>query len=233
MVVPPSNERSDASRWSHGWFYHTFFDRPLAEARRVVIDLVPHGASVLDIGCGTGELCCGLRAIKTRRVVGVDLSRRMLQYARTHSRFDDIVYEYGDATNLSTISTGEYDYATVLLLLHEIPREQRLKVLDESLRVARHAIVVDSHVPLPRNAHAAALHIVELMGGREHHNSFTDYLATGGIEDLLPQLMPPVLALRRLTFWHGCRDAVVLSRHGAAAAGNEVDRPGSPNSAYS
>jgi SAM-dependent methyltransferase len=221
MEAPQSIKSQDTSKWSHGWFYHTFYDRPLEEARRVVIDLVPHGASVLDIGCGTGELCCGLRANKTHRVAGVELSRRMLRYARAHSKYDDIIYEYGDATNLSTISTGEYDYATVLFLLHEIPHEQRLKVLDESLRVARHVIVVDSHVPLPRNAHSAALHIVELMGGREHHNSFKDYLAMGGIEVLLPQLMPPVLSLRRLTFWHGCRDAVVLSRDGTAASGSD------------
>jgi SAM-dependent methyltransferase len=212
MGRPQSIDGRDASRWSHGWFYHTFFDGPLAEARRVVIDLVPHGACVLDIGFGTGELCCGLRADKTHRVAGVEMSRRMLQYARAHSTFDDIIYEYGDATNLSAIDAGAYDYATMLFLLHEIPRAQRLRALNEALRVARRAIVVDSHVPLPLNVHAAALHVVELMGGCGHYASFSDYLATGGIEGLLPELMPPVSALRRITFWHGCRDAVVLSR---------------------
>ena len=208
----------DTSRWSHGWFYHTFFDRPLAEARRVVMDLVPRGASVLDIGCGTGALCSGLRAARSCRVVGVEMSRKMLRYARAHSRFDDIAYEYGDATNLDTIDTGTYDYATVLFLIHEIPLRQRLEVLNESLRVARHAIIVDSHVPLPRNIFSTALHAVELMGGREHHESFADYLATGGIGGLLPQLTPPVETLRQVTFWHGCRKAVVLSRQGEAAA---------------
>jgi SAM-dependent methyltransferase len=202
----------DASRWTHGWFYHAFFDRPLEEARRVVINLVPEGASVLDIACGTGELCCGLWATKGCRVVGVDLSHRMLAFARAHSRFDDIVYVHGDATDLRDVKSGEFDYATILFLIHEIPAEHRVMVLEEALRVARQVVVVDSHVPLPRNAHAAALHIVESIGGREHYGSFANYLAAGGIMGVLPGLPMPPSVLHRSTFWHGCRDVVVLSR---------------------
>ncbi len=175
-------------------------------------------ASVLDIACGTGELCCELRAAKGCRVVGVELSHRMLRFARVHSRFSDIDYMHGDATNLDNVESGEYDYATILFLVHEIPAEQRLRVLEEALRVAGHVVVVDSHVPLPRNAHAAALHVVESMGGREHHGSFVDYLARGGIMGVVSRLEPPVSVLRSMTFWHGCRDAVVLSRQGVSQA---------------
>jgi SAM-dependent methyltransferase len=164
-MVTHAGATKDASRWSHGRFYHTFFDRPLAEARRVVVDLVPEGASVLDIACRTGELCCELRAAKECRVVGVELSQRMLAFARAHSRLDNVVYVHGDATNLKDVKTGEFDYATILFLLHEISAEQRVGVLKEALCAARQAVVVDSHVPLPRNVHAAALHVVELMGG--------------------------------------------------------------------
>jgi SAM-dependent methyltransferase len=201
----------DAGRWSHGWFYHAFFDRPLEEARRVVIDLVPEGARVLDIACGTGELCSGLRAAKGCRVVGIELSRRMLAFARAHTRFDDIVYRYGDAADLKDVKTGEFDFATILFLMHEISAEHRVMVLEEALRVARQVVVVDSHVPLPRNMHAAALHTVELLGGREHYGSFTDYLAAGGITGVLSGLQDRPTVLHRSTFWHGCRDIVVIS----------------------
>ena len=43
--------------------------------------LIPAGASVLEVGCGTGGLLGGLRAV---RKVGVDLSERRITAARTH-----------------------------------------------------------------------------------------------------------------------------------------------------
>jgi hypothetical protein len=51
-VVP-----KDKSRFSDGWIYHRLFDPPLAETRRVVLGLIQPGSSVLDIACGTGEMC--------------------------------------------------------------------------------------------------------------------------------------------------------------------------------
>jgi ubiquinone/menaquinone biosynthesis C-methylase UbiE len=200
------------TRWSHGWFYHAFFDGPLGESRRIVVDLVPEGASVLDIASGTGAFCSDLRAAKVCRVVGVDLSRRMLRYAEAHRHFDDIRYLYGDATCLDAVGPGEFDYATILFLLHELPAAQRLLVLEEALRVARHVVVVESHVPFPVNVHAAALHIVEVMGGREHHARFADFLARGGIAGVMSGLRTGAAVVHRSIFWHGCRDVVVLRR---------------------
>jgi len=43
---------------------------------------IPFGASVIDVGCGTGQLACFL-ALKDRRVLGVDYSQHSLDLART------------------------------------------------------------------------------------------------------------------------------------------------------
>jgi SAM-dependent methyltransferase len=48
-------------------------------ARRLDAE-IPFEASVIDVGCGTGQLACFL-AIKSRRVVGVDYSQRSLALA--------------------------------------------------------------------------------------------------------------------------------------------------------
>ncbi len=45
------------------------------EVERLCRFLVPEGASVLEIGCGTGDL---LRALRPRRGLGSDLSPRMV-----------------------------------------------------------------------------------------------------------------------------------------------------------
>lgn len=51
--------------------------------RRTLRELgLPHGSTVLDIACGTGDLCRGL-AERGLRPIGVDLSLGMLQAART------------------------------------------------------------------------------------------------------------------------------------------------------
>jgi SAM-dependent methyltransferase len=49
-------------------------------ARRVDAE-IPFGASVIDVGCGTGQLACFL-ALKQRKVLGVDYSQRSLRLAQ-------------------------------------------------------------------------------------------------------------------------------------------------------
>jgi len=49
------------------------------EIERLCTLLIPPGASVLDVGCGTGDL---LHALQPRRGVGLDLSPRMVEIAR-------------------------------------------------------------------------------------------------------------------------------------------------------
>ncbi|MBU1699519.1 MAG: class I SAM-dependent methyltransferase [Candidatus Eisenbacteria bacterium] len=200
------------NRFTHGAVYHALYDRPLAAARRVVIDYVPEESSVLDIACGTGELCFELASRKNCRVVGVDLSRRMIEYARKRNRSSQIRFEQGDATRLSGYAIDTFDYATILLLLHEVPREIQIAALCEALRVARKAVVVDSQVPLPRNLHGIALRIVEASGGRSHYRPFADYLAAGGIGGILSDPRIKASPVNRSTFWHGCREVIVLQR---------------------
>src|SRR5690606_38920620 len=51
--------------------------------KRTLRDLaLPHGSTVLDIACGTGDLCRGLADLGLRPI-GVDMSLGMLQAART------------------------------------------------------------------------------------------------------------------------------------------------------
>ena len=47
----------DKSLFYYGTIYHRVIDGKLEEARQAIVDLVPEESSVVDIGCGTGELC--------------------------------------------------------------------------------------------------------------------------------------------------------------------------------
>lgn len=59
--------------------------------------------SVLDVGCGTGELACRL-ARRGIEVVGVDPAVASLDVARTKPRSDAIRWIHGDATSLPDLS---------------------------------------------------------------------------------------------------------------------------------
>src|SRR5258708_7796173 len=57
--------------------------------------LVPEEQSVLEIGCGTGDL---LAALKPSRGVGIDSSDSMVQIART--KYPELNWQQGDPQNL-------------------------------------------------------------------------------------------------------------------------------------
>ncbi|GAB4126716.1 MAG: hypothetical protein Kow001_22350 [Acidobacteriota bacterium] len=207
------------SRFTHGAVYHALFDQPLARARAAVLDAVPARSRIVDIACGTGQLCYELATRKDCQVVGVDLSPRMIAFARRHSGHANVRFEIGDGADLSCLEPDSFDFATILFLLHEIPRETQVAVLNEALRVAQKAIVVDSQVPLPKNLHGLALRVVEALGGPEHYRIFADYLAGGGIGGILADSRVRATAARGFLFWHGCRHLVVLDRRTMAQHG--------------
>lgn len=74
--------------------------------------LIPQGLSILDVGCGTGQL---MAALKPSRGVGIDLSPEMLQAARAnHPEFE---YVLGDAEAPDTTAAveGKFD----IIVLHD------------------------------------------------------------------------------------------------------------------
>jgi len=164
----------------------------------------------LDIACGTGELCFELAALKRCQVVGLDLSQRMIEFARKRNRYDTVRFLHGDGADLANLEPQIFDFATILFLLHEIPRQIQIAVVNEALRVARKTIIIDSLAPLPKNLHGIALRIVEGIGGPQHYRSFANYLAAGGISGILAKVDISVTVVQRSVFWYGCRDMAVL-----------------------
>jgi SAM-dependent methyltransferase len=87
--------------------------------------LVPEGLSVLELGCGTGDL---LHALKSRRGVGVDFSGEMIRIAR--EKYPGLEFREADIENLE--SWGEtFD---VLILADLVGH---LQDIEETLRSLR------------------------------------------------------------------------------------------------
>jgi ArsR family transcriptional regulator len=108
-----------------------------------LLALLPEGAVVADLGCGTGSVLADL-APNVARVIGVDSSQEMLKAARQRTREADNVEVHRAPLESLPIQDGECDAATMFLALSYVDEPSR--ALGEMARVLRpggQAVVVD------------------------------------------------------------------------------------------
>lgn len=106
-----------------------------------VIDFIagiPAGAMVLDVGCGHGRHARPL-ALTGHRVVGFDVSRRLLEIARTTSsssrQFGALAWLGADTTALP-FRDATFDAAICIAVIHHLPTERdRRRAVSEIRRV--------------------------------------------------------------------------------------------------
>ncbi len=179
-----------SSAYVDGWPYAMVFDRLLAPVHRFVAKQVAGADQVIDICCGTGSLAVRL-ASQCQRVMGVDLSPRMIRHARrscAERGLDNLQFDVRDASDLADIDDGAFEVATLVLGLHEMPAALRANVLSEALRVSQRALVVDYAVPLPRNWASALYLASEIACGPRHLAHFVSYNKRRGLDPLLREV---------------------------------------------
>lgn len=170
-----------------GWIYRKFIDPSLAGIRKRVARLVPEGSKVLDVGCGTGDQLL-LLASKIQHGVGVELSESMINTCRhqvDQQKITNCEFILADATNLSEFQDHSFDYAMSSMVIHEMPAEKRMPVLQEIKRVGKLVILVDWIYPQPSFWKKTATHIVERLAGREHYSGFQSFMEGEGMPALL------------------------------------------------
>ena len=101
---------TERDRWiTRNGYYHRLLAHNFAL-------LIPKGSSVIEIGCGTGQL---LAAMEPARGVGLDLSPKMVERARIN--FPDLDFQVGDVEDLTL--DEKFDYvilSDVIGYLHDV-----------------------------------------------------------------------------------------------------------------
>jgi len=182
--------RKRQEHFYEGGLYHLLIDPTLVRLRRLIRGQVKPGTTLIDFGCGTGELLFFL-ADWCSDLVGVETSKRMWSYGSRRARsrgHNKVRLIYGDGARLDNLPTGSFDYATSCMVLHEMPGSQRLPLLREMQRLARTLILVDYRVPPPPNLEARICRLVERLAGRRHYHNYTNFMKTGGLPPLLKNL---------------------------------------------
>ena len=101
-----------------------------------IVELIPPGASVLDLGCGNGGLLARLRRQGCRNIMGIELDEKaILACVR---RGLDVVQADLDH-GLSAFADGQFDFVVLSQTLQAVMDVQG--VLKEILRVGRQGII--------------------------------------------------------------------------------------------
>ncbi len=132
-LAPAPNPRPAVQDDAHG--PTSIFHQHRLDHQRIA-ELIPPGASVLDLGCGSGTLLAGLRETDHRRLVGVELDEQKI-LSGIGRGLDVIQADLN--RGLGVFATGQFDCVVLSQTLQAVQNVEG--VLTEMVRIGRTCIV--------------------------------------------------------------------------------------------
>ena len=183
------NPTTGVTSWYDGFLYRAIMGPPAKLVAKSVAELIEENSGVLDVGCGVGQLAFILSE-KCRQVMGIDFSRKMVEYASIQKERRNILnvdFTYGDAAKVSEIFSQSFDYVTATMCLHEMDYQLRHRVIAGCLELTDQVIIVDYLSPFPKNILGTVQTFIELCGGKQHYAGFKDWQERGGMDGFIKQ----------------------------------------------
>jgi ubiquinone/menaquinone biosynthesis C-methylase UbiE len=100
---------------------------------REISNLIEENSSVLDVGCGSGEISANILKKKQLKLKGIDILVRP-DAAIQVEEYDGINFPYPD---------NSFDYVIFIDVLHHTPKPEIL--IKEAARVAKHYVIIKDH----------------------------------------------------------------------------------------
>ena len=143
----------DKFHWYDGWFYDKFIAPNQDGTFRIMQAMMDKDSTIVDVGCGTGRFVFQAGK-KFDSVVGVDLSSRNIKLANQmlgKIEQPNISFLHANAEELIDHLDGKFDYSTISYVIHEMPVDIRMKILESLKAISNEIIIGDYFVPQPRN----------------------------------------------------------------------------------
>ena len=177
-------------------------DRALSPLREDILNKIKFGESIIDIGCGSGDLL--LKA--SRKIsygIGIDIDVHMIRHAqheKDKKRLNNLKFIHGDIINNSIPS---HDIATCTLLIHSVAEETAIKILTIMLKASKKVIVADFDTEQV-GLFSIFTELDELISG--HYFNYRMYMKREGMFHYINKLSISVLKIENskingMTIW--------------------------------
>ncbi len=173
------------SRWAP---VYDAFEIILSNIRKKIIqEINPINKSILDVATGTGSLAIEL-SNSAEKVIGIDLSSKMLDIAEKKRRNDNLSFLQMDASRMK-FDDEEFDLVTISLGLHDMPLEIRTLVLEEVKRVLKKdgkLFILEYDLPKNNLLGSLSSHLINIYESKYYldfiTSDFDNYLNTFGFK---------------------------------------------------
>lgn len=130
-----STAKFDRKSWALNGANSWYYNRRIWVLSRALANAIPGRGSVLDIGCGDGQLALALMKLRPDlKIEGVDVVARPKTLIPV-AQYDGVKLPFADKS---------FDYVTIVDVLHHT--DDPTVVLSEASRVARHGVVIKDHL---------------------------------------------------------------------------------------
>ena len=153
--------------------YNTLQEKPAI--RGLLPDM--NGKTVLDLGCGFGENCVDFINKGAVRVVGIDISEKMLAIAKGENAFQNIEYIRLDMNDINTIDE-KFDIVYSSLAFHYIKSFSRLLGNISNLLKDNGLVIYSQEHPLTTAPKDGANWTINENGEPLYYN-LSDYMDSG------------------------------------------------------
>lgn len=179
----------DKFHWYDGWIYDKFIAPNQDQTFRIMQAMMDESSTIVDIGCGTGRFVFQAGK-KFKSVVGVDLSSRNTKVANQilqKTKQKNVSFIHADAEDLKDRLDQKFDYSTISYVIHEMPIDIRIKILNTLKEISNEIIIGDYLVPLPVNKRGISNRFAEFFAGRDHFKNYKTFVKHNGLPGLVKE----------------------------------------------
>ncbi len=152
-------------------------DRFLAPLRDELVALIDQSASLLEIGCATGDLIFRA-ASKISHGYGIDLDCDMIDFAEKRRQESGLNHLRFDCVDALTMNAAKYNITTSTLCLHVIGEKDASNLLEMMVNYSDKVLIADYRKPTSLSG-KIGIEFDEAISG--HYRCFRKYRKFGGI----------------------------------------------------